>query len=227
MNSLSLTILIAVFALIFHDGMNMKKKERSQTDKFHTEWNLAKIIKDIPQYLELAGKPEIVDSKYGDAVAFNGLSDGIFLNKMPLSGLTEFTIEVIFQPQSGGNFEQRFLHCGETQGDRVLLEIRSTGTDWYFDAFIKVADQNCTLIEPRLLHPLDKWYHVAYVVNNGKLTTYTNGKKELEGNVIMSPLKGNKTSIGVRQNEVSWFKGNIYKIRITGEALQPGSFIKN
>jgi hypothetical protein len=227
MNSLSLTILTAAFALIFPDEMNMKQKERSQIDKFQTEWILAKIIKDMPQGIELAGKPEIVDSKYGDAVAFNGSSDGIFLNKMPLSGLTEFTIEVIIQPHSGGNFEQRFLHCGEIQGDRVLLELRSTGTNWYFDAFIKVGDQNYTLIEPKLLHPLDNWYHVAYVIDNGKLTTYINGKKELEGKIIMSQLKGDKTSIGVRQNEVSWFKGNIYKIRITGDALQPESFIKN
>jgi hypothetical protein len=227
MNSLLLTILSAAFLLIFPDEMNMKQKDRSQTVKFQTEWKLAKIFKDMPQGIELSGKPEIVDSKYGKAVFFNGLSDGIFLNKMPLSGLTEFTIEVIFQPQSGGNFEQRFLHFGETQGDRVLLELRSTGTDWYFDAFIKVADQNCTLIEPRLLHPLDKWYHVAYVIDNGKLTTYINGIKELEGNIIMSPLKGDKTSIGVRQNAVSWFKGNIFKIRITGEVLQPESFIKH
>lgn len=227
MNSLYLTILITAIALVFPDKMNMKQKEISQKEKLQTEWKLAKIVKDMPHGIILAGKPEIVDTKYGDAVAFNGSSDGIFLDKMPLSDLTEFTIEVIFQPESGGNFEQRFLHCGEIQGDRVLLELRSTGTDWYFDAFIKVADQNCTLIEPKLHHPLDKWYHVAYVIDNGKLTTFINGEKELEGKIIMSPLKGDKTSIGVRQNEVSWFKGNIYMIRITGEALHPEGFIKN
>jgi hypothetical protein len=144
---------------------------------------------------------------------------------MPLTGLDQFTIELIFQPASGGNFEQRFMHLGEVQGDRVLLELRSTEAGWYFDGFIKVGEQNCTLIDPQLLHPLDQWYHVAYVVDKGKLATFVNGKKELEGNIVMAPVKGDKTSIGVRQNGVSWFKGAIYKIRITNEALTPGNFM--
>lgn len=34
-----------------------------------------------------------------------------------------------------------------------------------------------------------------------------------------------KTSIGVRLNEQSWFKGTIYKIRISPEALSPNNFM--
>jgi hypothetical protein len=205
----------------------MGKAQITKTEKksVNTEWIFSKLIEKMPEDARLAGKPEIVKCKYGKAVAFNGSSDAIFLERMPLRGLKQFTIEMIIQPQSGGNFEQRFLHCGEIQGDRVLLELRSTQTDWYFDAFIAVGEQKCTLIDPRLLHPLDQWYHVAYVIDNGKLETYVNGKKELEGNVILSPLKGDKTSIGVRQNEVSWFKGAIYSIRITGKALIPEYFM--
>jgi hypothetical protein len=45
---------------------------------------------------------------------------------MPLAGLEQFTVEMIYNPYSGGNFEQRFLHCGEANGDRLLLELRST-----------------------------------------------------------------------------------------------------
>lgn len=53
---------------------------------------------------------------------------------------SHFTIEVIIQPASGGNFVQRFLHCGEVQGDRVMFELRSTLTNWHFNAFIKAGD---------------------------------------------------------------------------------------
>ena len=204
----------------------MLNKNKSGKKNVQREWILARVADKLPEGSRIAGKPQIIKSKYGKAVAFNGSTDAIFLEEMPLTGLKQFTIEVIFQPQSGGSFEQRFLHCGEIQGDRILLELRATESDWYFDAFIAVGDQKCTLIEPKLLHPLDKWYHVAYVIDNGKLETYVNGKKELEGTVVLTPLKGGKTSVGVRQNEVSWFRGSIWKIRFTGKSLTPQDFMK-
>ncbi len=220
-----MTIVIGAIAIIFPNELNMTQKKTPQIRNVSTEWILAKMVLKMPEEMKFAGKPEIVKCKYGKAVAFNGSTDAIFLEKMPVTGLQQFTIEMIIQPQSGGNFEQRFLHCGETQGDRILLELRATQTDWYFDAFIAVGEQKCTLIEPKLLHPLDQWYHVAYVIDNGKLETYVNGIKELEGKVILSPLKGGKTSIGVRQNEVSWFRGAIYGIRFTAKALTPKDFM--
>jgi hypothetical protein len=63
------------------------------------------------------------------------------------------------------------------------------------------------------------------VIDHGKLETFVNSKKELEGRIEMAPLNGGKTSIGVRQNEVSWFKGDIYKIRISPRALKPEDFM--
>jgi hypothetical protein len=225
MNRVDLAIIFTVIAIIFPNKLNMIYKTKPESKSVRTEWTVARLTEKKPEGMRIAGKPEVVKCKYGKAVAFNGSSDAIFLESMPLTELKQFTIEVIIQPQSGGNFEQRFLHCGETQGDRVLLELRSTQTDWYFDAFIKAGEQQCTLIDPGKLHPLDQWYHLAYVIDNGKLATYVNGIKELEGNVILSPLKGDKTSIGVRQNEVSWFKGAIYRIRITGKAMAPEDFM--
>ncbi len=139
--------------------------------------------------------------------------------------MNEFTIEVLFYPESGGNFEQRFFHTGEIRGDRVLLEIRTTATDWYFDAFVQSGNQKMTLIDPTMLHPLNQWVHVAYVVDHGKLYTYINGQKELEGSIKFSPIQTGKTSIGVRLNEQSWFKGAISQIRISPKALKPKEFL--
>lgn len=199
---------------------------KAKSDSHTTEWILAEIMQKTHSGLRISGNPLVADGKYGKSVAFNGSSDAIFLESNPLSELDEFTIEVIFMPQSGGSFEQRFLHCGETQGDRVLLELRATETHWYFDAFIAVGEEKCTLIDPDRLHPLNEWYHAAYVNDNGKLTTWISGRKEIEGDIIISPVKGSRTSIGARQNEVSWFRGIIHKIRITEKALEPDSFLK-
>jgi hypothetical protein len=203
----------------------MKQKSKAESKIAPTEWVLSNLKEKMSGKMRVAGNPGTVKCKYGEAVSFNGTADAIFLNCMPLTGMEQFTIEVIFQPASGGYFEQRFLHLGEVQGDRVLMELRSTQTGWYFDAYIKASDQQCTLIDPKLLHPSDQWYHLAYVIDHGKLITYVNGKKELEGNIHLVPLKGDKTSIGARQNEVSWFKGDIYKIRIIPNALTPKDFM--
>jgi hypothetical protein len=217
LNNLFLSIFMFLVVLIPERTFSQSKNQ--------TEWVLSNLISTKTEGIRIAGNPQVIDCKYGKALLFNGSTDGIFLDQMPLIGLKQFTIEVIIRPESGGNFEQRFFHCGEVKGDRVLLELRSTQTDWYFDAFITSGDQMKTLIEPALLHPLDQWYHVAFVISNGKQETYINGIKELESHIEIVPLQGGKTSIGVRQNEQSWFKGAIFKIRISPEALKPGSFM--
>ncbi|MCU0461251.1 MAG: LamG domain-containing protein [Bacteroidales bacterium] len=203
----------------------MTKKNIPQKSDLRTEWILSTLTKKMPEGIRIKGKPETIKCKYGKAILFNGSSDAIFIDKMPLQDLDKFTIEIIIQPQSGGSFEQRFLHCGDIQGDRILLELRSTDKGWYLDAFVKTGDQQLALIDPNLLHPSDQWYHLAYVINKGKLETYINGKKELDGNVVFTPLKGGLTSIGVRQNEVSWFKGGVYSVRFTDNVLGPGEFM--
>jgi len=225
MNGVVLSILFSALVIILPNNIYMTNKSYSRTNNVRTEWILASMTEKKSEGLSLRGKPGKVGSKYGKALSFNGVSDAVFIEEMPLSGLKKFTIEMLIEPQSGGNFEQRFLHCGETQGDRILLELRATPEGWYFDAFVAVGEQKLALIDPKLLHPLDEWYHLAYVIDNGKLVTYVNGKKELEGSVIFSPLKGGKTSIGVRQNEVSWFKGAVYSVRFTGNALTPDEFM--
>lgn len=191
-----------------------------------TEWIVSDFMKSKAEGIRIAGNPQVIDCKYGKALQFNGSTDGVFLDQMPLEGLKQFTIEAIIRPESGGNFEQRFFHCGEVKGNRVLFELRSTKTDWYFDAFVKSGNQQKALIESTLIHPLDQWYHLAFVVANGKQETYINGVKELESQIDIVPLHGGKTSVGVRLSEQSWFKGAIYEIRVSTEALKPSRFMK-
>lgn len=189
------------------------------------EWTIDRLLKKKMDSIKVLGSPTIVPTKYGKAVEFNGKDAAIFIDKMPLAGLEAFTVEMIFNPYSGGNFEQRIFHCGEITNSRVLLELRSVPKGWYFDAFIKAGNERHTLIDSTLVHPHNQWYHVAFVVNHGQLMTYINGEKELEGKINMSAFYTGKTSIGVRQTENSWFKGMIYKIKVTPNVLSPRQFM--
>src|SRR6185503_11761719 len=92
----------------------------------------------------ILGAPRLVDTPQGKAIEFDGKGDGLFLNVDPLTGLTEFTAEVIFQPAEGGPKEQRFLHFQENGTEnRLLFEIRVIeGNRWFLDAFIKSGEGN-------------------------------------------------------------------------------------
>jgi hypothetical protein len=174
-----------------------------------------------------AGNPEIIDSPYGDAVRFNGINDAIFLEQNPLKNLAFFTVEVLFRPDLDGPQEQRFLHIGEINGDRLLVETRLTSDGkWFLDTYIQSGESQKTLIDPKLVHQVGPWYHVALTLDkNGKMTNYVNGKKEIEGQVGFKPIEIGEMSIGVRRNKVSWYKGAIYKIKISPEVLGPEDFL--
>jgi hypothetical protein len=51
------------------------------------------------------------------------------------------------------------------------------------------------------------------------MTHYVDGERELTGEVEFPPMTTGRTSIGVRQNRVSWFKGAIAEVRFTPVAL--------
>lgn len=222
--NMNLLKLVCFFLIpIISAGQGIQEKTHKKNSII--EWFPGDLLQSGNNQIRVLGNPEIINCKYGKALHFNGLNDGIFFEEMPLLGMDEFTIEVLFYPESGGNFEQRFFHCGEILENRLLLELRSMQNDWYFDAFIKSGDQKRTLIDSTLLHPLGQWYHLAFVIDRGKLITYVNKRKELEDNIVLIPFQGGKTSIGVRQNELSWFKGTIYKFKITNKALKKRRFM--
>jgi hypothetical protein len=175
----------------------------------------------------ISGSPKPAESPYGNAVWFDGIDDGYFLESNPLKGLSSFTIEAIICPDTNGKFEQRFLHIGGTDSDRLLLELRLTPENkWYLDTFILCGESKQALIDPQLLHQAGKWYHVALTLDKtGKMTNYINGKPEMTGNVIFRPINEGALSIGARRNKVSWYKGAIYKIRISPEVIDPKQFL--
>jgi hypothetical protein len=172
------------------------------------------------------GNPQIIATTHGRAVLFNGADDGLIVNANPLAGAATFTLEGIFRPDGGGPTEQRWIHIQEEAKDnRVLLEIRLSGDQWFLDTFIKSGDNRLTLYSENFKHQTGEWYHVALVFDGIAMRHFVDGKEELSGPLTIEPLGIGNTSIGVRMNRVSWFKGAIRKARFTPRALSPEEFM--
>lgn len=169
----------------------------------------------------VVGAPRIVSTPIGAAVEFNGTADGLVLDVNPLEGLSRFTVEVLFQPAADGPEEQRFLHIQEAAAEnRALVELRMRpGRTWCLDTFLRYGASQLTLIERDATHPAEDWHVAALTYDGGTMTHYVDGVREAMGAVTFAPLGAGQTSIGMRHNRVSWFKGRIRLVRVTPDAL--------
>ena len=205
--------------------MALSKPGNSQHISLIWECNVADLMsgKDLLK----TGDPKFVSTPYGNSVWFDGKNDSIHLNENPLKNLNAFTAEVLIKPDFKGPEEQRFLHIGEIHSDRLLLETRTTPDgQWYLDTYIQSGQSQKTLIDPKFIHPIGKWYHIALTLDKeGRMKNYVNGKFEIEGWVDFRPIDSGEMSIGSRRNKVSWYKGAICKIRISGDVLKPEQFM--
>lgn len=170
----------------------------------------------------ILGAPQIVHDQTGMALAFDGVDDGLIIPTNPVMGWNKFTIEVLFKPASDGPAAPRFVHFQDSIGNRGTIEARITPQDdWYLDTFLKNGKTNkgLTLIDSTNLHPCDQWYWVSLVYDGEKMTHYVNAVKELEGKTDLIPMSAGQISLGVRLNQVNWFKGVIKEIRFHPAAL--------
>jgi beta-glucuronidase len=187
-----------------------------------TQWEPAELLKEPAA--EILGNPKVEDG----ALLFDGKDDALILDENPLKGLSAFTVEVLIRPEAGGAEAQRFFHIGEVDGDRMLLETRLTEDGhWVLDTYLQSGDSSRVLKDMSKRHPLGEWAHVALVLENGTMKHYVNGQLELEGDLEFRPIASGRTSIGVRLNEVHWYKGAIGSVRITPTALGQEDFVLN
>lgn len=184
-------------------------------------WRLDGLSRAGGHPIALAGAPRVTATEIGSALEFDGVDDGLFVDVNPLSGLTRFTIEIVFKPAADGPQEQRFFHVEEPEtGNRALLELRMLpGGRWTLDTYLRSGANALTLLDRARAHSADRWHSVALVYDGTTMAHYVNGVREMSGVIAFAPLQGGRTSIGVRQNRVSWFKGQIHTVRITPEAL--------
>jgi hypothetical protein len=185
-----------------------------------TIWTLRDAARVGGHATDVTGSPKVTGTGADTVLVFDGTDDAVFVPAIPIAGWRAFTIQVRFKPDGSGNEEQRFLHLEDDVKHRVLMETRVRDRQWSLDTFLfQDADDKLTLLDRTRLHPTDRWYWVALVYDGSKMSHYVNGKLELTGEVEFPPMTTGRSSIGVRQNRVSWFKGAIAELRFTPAAL--------
>jgi len=184
-------------------------------------WKLDNLTSIGGHPVTVAGTPRVVETDSGKAIEFNGVSDGLFLDVNPLAGLERFTVEIDFQPAAEGAEEQRFVHFQEAATEnRAVVELRTLpNASWCLDSYLRYESASLTLIDRNAPHPISRWHTAALTFDGKTMAHYVDGKLEQSGDVAFKPLAAGRTSIGVRQNRVSWFKGRIRQVRITPRVL--------
>jgi len=188
-------------------------------------WKIDNLNEIGGQPVTVMGNPQLIAAP--GAVLFDGIDDGLVVKTNPIAGARAFTLEAIFRPDANGSKEQRWFHIQQDNSEnRVLLETRLIGEEWFLDTFIKSGENSRPLYAENFKHPVGVWYHVALVYDGKEMRHYVDGKLELSGPLIISPLDQGQTSIGVRMNRLYWFKGAIRKARFTAKALAPNDFMR-
>jgi hypothetical protein len=180
--------------------------------------------------VSVLGEPKVIDTPAGKAIEFDGVDDALFLEVHPLAGAEKFTWEVIFRPDSDGPAAQRFFHLQENGSqNRYLFETRIIEKQgeklWALDSFAATATGSRPLMDTKLLHAADRWYHVAAVYDGKEYRNYVNGKLQVAAAVMLAPMGAGRTSVGVRINKVDYFKGAIRLSRMTKRALTVAEFL--
>jgi hypothetical protein len=171
---------------------------------------------------KLLGTPELSAGSDGSSLHFNGTNDGLLFLTNPITKWKAFTIEALFKPEADAPEAQRFLHIEDVRGGRVTLETRMLGTNsWCLDTYLLCGKTGLPLCDRAKLHSAGKWTWVALTYNRRRMSSYVNGVKELEGKLSFSPMKKGQMSLGVRLNQVYWFKGSIKEVRFTPAELPP------
>lgn len=210
---------IGLLTLTFTLGVDARAADRDNPPP--TIWRLNDTGNIGGHAATVLGAPRVVDEAGSKTMYFNGTSDGLLLPVNPLEGLSQFTIEVLFNPANDGGEEQRFLHIQDTGNNRALLEIRLKGGQWALDTFLlsEKTGERRALLDSTRLHPANRWTWVALVYRKGHMAHFIDGVKELEGDINLTPMGPGQISLGVRQNKVFWFKGGIREVRFHSTAL--------
>lgn len=186
-------------------------------------WKLDNLTEIGGHQPEVLGSPEILNEGAEASIRFDGVDDGLILSTNPVEGWEEFTVEVYFKPDSDGPEEQRFVHFQDESDNRGLIETRiNPDGRWALDTFLynSSADNGLTLLDREIDHPGDAWVWAALRYDGITMSHYVNGNKELEGDIEFGPMGPGMISLGVRLNQVHWFKGEIQEIRFHPVSLE-------
>jgi hypothetical protein len=214
-------------------GFFMNGPAFAQDSVYSEVWILDNISLINGHKATTTGSPKVIDTELGPAIYFNGVKDKLLVNSNPIGDARGFTVEMVFKPDAAfsSNNEPRFVHIQDPNDPlqkRVMMELRINSSNLcYLDGYMKTDIANLTLIDAKLTHPTNVWHHAAITYANDTLTTWFNGKKELQGFVpfgISLINKSGQTSLGARMNDRNYYKGAIRALRISHAALRPDAF---
>jgi len=187
--------------------------------------------------VKVLGNPRVIRTPHGDAVQFNGSTDGLVVSKNFLAGLTNFTVELLFKPYPltvPQAREPRIVHVqsGNPPDHRLTLEARvntnTTPHTFFLDTFVRFGDGDFrrTLFNEQHPHPVGDWSHLAVTYDGTNFCNFFNGQLEM-----CSTLKGmgftntGATWIGQRANNTGYFEGAVLALRFTDRVLSTNEFV--
>lgn len=207
-------------------------------------WNFDRLagIGGNPTHVD--GNPHIVETRAGKAVVFDGIHDGLFIDKHPLAGFSRFTFEALVRPE-GGDQAQRWFHLAQTdpitgldatvdpanptrdKNARFTFELRVVENNKvYFESFTYGPGYQSALSDKTKLHPIGQWYVVTQTYDGKMHRGYVNGELEKEAALAFVPQGAGRSSVGERINHVSYFKGAVMRARFVPVAQAPSEFMK-
>jgi hypothetical protein len=215
---------------------------RAQSDR-DVVWQFDRldVIGGNPAHVD--GQPKIITTPAGKAVLFDGVQDGLFIDNHPLAGFSQFTFEALVRPD-GGDPAQRWFHLAETdpktgldatvdpnnpvadKNARFTFELRLDGNQCYFESFTHGPGYQSALIDKSKTHPLGRWYVVTQTYDGQTHRSFVNGVMEKEAPLAYVPQGSGHSSVGVRINHVSYFKGAVMRAHFAPRALAPSEFMK-
>lgn len=185
------------------------------------EWLVSNLTRIGGHPVEVLGAPAPVATPDGTVLEFDGVDDGLIVDHNILEGFSAFTLAVDFAPAVGGPEEQRFVHAEErATGNRALVELRMVGAEAFaLDTFLKFGDASLTLLDRARTHPAGRWHRAALTFDGTTMAHYVDGRPDGRGGVAFKALGAGRTGIGVRQNRVSFFKGQIRRVIAWPQAM--------
>jgi hypothetical protein len=174
--------------------------------------------------------PTIIETSQGKAAFFNGINNGMLLNCNPIGSATEFTLEVVFKPDSNTvpNNQPRFLHIRRLADNnrRITMETRILpDQSWVLDTYIRSEISQYTQLDSSQTHTSGIWHHAAIVYGAHSMKQYVDGVLQLSDTVTYLPIDTGPTIyIGVRQDKFYYFKGAIRLIKASKRVLAPEEF---
>jgi len=180
-------------------------------------WRLDNLEKVGGHATTVIGGAHVASHAGLEAVRFDGFDDAVLVHSNPVEGLSAFTIEVLICPAPDGLAEQRFVHIQQNTNPlvRVMIETRlAPDGRWCLDTALFSPTSSHVLIDRTKLHPPNRWAWVALRYDGKTMSNFVNGVLESQGEMEFPPMNAGQTTLGVRHNLVSWYKGAIREVRI-------------